>query len=722
MVDHTKLSPQEIQQLYFENLNDCDWVRYEKKDRKHLIQNIAFALFGSPSIEGELEVTDQHESVNLEGYQSRQKEQVLKVYEKLCEQCKYSENKEDIVMSVLLVVCARPKPLDWFQIEPSDHWVDLHIKRDIDIWCTAVFKIRKCIPTVANAKPCRVYVDDSGRVYRDWNSYLTDNVQPKCVLIVPEDGEYTGILNDENIAVSLTVVPAPSLGLTAKVLSTADVASTAASLGALGVVGAAMFTPVGPAVLVGATVATVTTGVYGLVRSSMHLHDRRTHEQTIDPRDSEARNSWINIAASSVALTAGAASTLLSRSAAAGANLTRTGRALALSVDVLRHANILTGGAGVINSLAHIINKYRDHGEKPTALEIFQFTSATLFFCNAVMSNRTAQNIIEDAQTKTINEYRATLRSNRHRKIFDKISAEPQRVKGSVLGKTEVIKGIQAIENKDEYFASVLRINKDVNQNKLRISMTADGKVNINAQHKFNPSELYGMGREGRNDLFKTLGPDCTTARNVPTRLISPYPSTVRDGQKEECHSNIITAISPNEMIQIGSFFIRVSMEDTESISVMLEEFSETAHANFMTICLNLVSRLVPQEITKIKLLHPEKDILSSVAKFVFNYLKDKKPLGVPCPRTGNPIDIALIEFFQNVLFVLEKEGRSNSLITTKFSLSLALRHLPLPPLPSPSPMPSPSPFPIPLPHPSLSLPLPKKYPAYSSMGFFIFQ
>lgn len=80
-------------------------------------------------------------------------------------------------------------------------------------------------------------------------------------------------------AVKLTVAPSPSLGLKARVLSSVDTVNTVASLGAVGVLGVAAFTPVGPAILIGATVATVATGIYGLVRSSIHLHDRRTHEQ-----------------------------------------------------------------------------------------------------------------------------------------------------------------------------------------------------------------------------------------------------------------------------------------------------------------------------------------------------------------------------------------------------------------------------------------------------------
>lgn len=77
----------------------------------------------------------------------------------------------------------------------------------------------------------------------------------------------------------LTVTPSPSLGLKAKVLKTADTANTVASVGAISVLGVAAFTPVGPAILIGAAAVTVTTGVYGLVRSSLHLRDRTVHEQ-----------------------------------------------------------------------------------------------------------------------------------------------------------------------------------------------------------------------------------------------------------------------------------------------------------------------------------------------------------------------------------------------------------------------------------------------------------
>ncbi|XP_068631805.1 uncharacterized protein [Battus philenor] len=648
-----KLSPVEIQQEYFENLQDYDWLKYEKSDRRLLLQNIAFALFGGPSSVGDLSNAEDGTG-QLEGYTSRQKEQVIKIYEKLCEQSKYSQNDEDIMVSILLIVCARPQPTKFYQIQPSNYWLDLHQRNDIDIWCTAVFKVRKCIPTTLNTKPCRIYIDDNARVYQDWDSYLQNNTLPKCVMIVPENGEYKGIIveGEEAFAVKLTVAPSPSLGLKARVLSSVDTANTVVSLGAVGVLGAAAFTPIGPAFLVGATVATAATGIYGLVRSSIHLNDRRVHEQSISPMNSEAQGSWLNITASSVGLAASAATTLLARSAAAGTNLSKTGQVLATSVKVLQHANMITGGVGVVSSLMNIIIKYQKHGEKPSKLEVFQFSAATLFFFHAVVSNKTAQSIIEEAQANTINEYRASLRSNRHRKIFDKISAESRRVQGTIQGNTEVIRGIKTILDKDQFFTDVLRINKDVNQHKLRISMTADGQVNLNAQHKFNPSELYNMGKQSRSELFSNLGPANVTSRNVSTRVIpNSCVATYSDSNKD---NSFLVGIHPGEIIRVGAHLIRISALCAEDIGKMLENLSQDVYAKLMTICFNVLSKLLPVEIAKMKLLSPEEDLIVQVVKFVFNYMKHERPLGEPSRNYDNSIVIVLKEFFQDGMICQE--------------------------------------------------------------------
>lgn len=650
MDDNGPSSPIQIQQQYFENIGECDWIRYEKSNRSFMLQNMAFALFGAPVNEGELTSVVPNGKAHLEGYTSRQNERIMEVFTKVCEQSKYSLNNEDIFMSIILIVCARPQPLKFYKIEPFDYWHDLHNRTDSVIWCTAVFRIRKCIPTTTEAKSCQIYIDENARVYQNWQSYLENNTQPKCVLIVPENGEYkAAILNDNDFAVKLSVVPSPSLGLKAKVLSATDTASSVVSLGAIGVLGVAAFTPVGPIVLAGATIASVTTGIYGLIRSSLHLHDRNIHEQTLNPTNPDARGSWLNITASSVGITSAAAAGLLSKTVTSGTNLTKAGQCIAASVDVLRHANIITGGAGILHSLFHIITKYHKHGETPTKLELFQLSAATLFFCHSFMSNRTAQEIVEESQTKTINEYRETLRSNRHRKIFDKISAETRRVQGAVQGNTEVINSIKNIADKDQFFADVLRINKDLNVNKLKISMTADGNVNLNAQYKYHPSDLSNLGKDGRSNLFSNLGPNTIDTPNVSTRLTSGSVTSFREVDKDE-HPITLGGLQAEDVIKIGQLLIRVSQTDIESIARITQDLSTQVHVDLMTVSANLLSKLVelPDIVGKIMLLSPNGNMMVVVVDFVFRFLKERRPFGETDLETDAILIGALKEFFQD--------------------------------------------------------------------------
>lgn len=83
---HGSINPSFVKVItYLTKKTNC---RYEKNNRNYLLQNVAFALFGSPSSEGELTESLSGEEIKLEGYTSRQREQVMKVYEKLCEQSK----------------------------------------------------------------------------------------------------------------------------------------------------------------------------------------------------------------------------------------------------------------------------------------------------------------------------------------------------------------------------------------------------------------------------------------------------------------------------------------------------------------------------------------------------------------------------------------------------------------------------------------------------------
>lgn len=233
-----------------------------------------------------------------------------------------------------------------------------------------------------------------------------------------------------------------------------------------------------------------------------------------------------------------------------------------------------------------------------------------------------------------------------YRRIFDKISAESRRTQGIVQGNTEVIKGIKNIIDKDQYFADILRINKELNEHKMRISMTSDGQVNLNAQHKFHPSDLHNIGKQERLQLFESLGPADTTLRNVTTK-VTPSTTAVGkylDGEEE---NTIIVNIRPGEVIRIGVFLLRITTSGAENIAERLQNLSQEIYVNLMTVCFNVLSKLIPTDIAKLKLLSPDEDLIEQIVKFVFNYMKHNRPLGDPCRETDNGIIVVLKEFFQ---------------------------------------------------------------------------
>ncbi|XP_059045820.1 uncharacterized protein LOC131841522, partial [Achroia grisella] len=226
------LSAVEIQQQYYEAVGDADWELYEKKQRKYLLQKVAIALCGPPTKSGDL--AKDTDNLELQGYELRDEEAIMTVFNKICEQSKYSHNGDDIIISTLRVVCLIPcEEIPFYKITPDGYWVNLHTKKKegVNKLIFHVFSLRKCVSTKTNQKSCRIFIDHDARVYQDWNDYLTTNNLPKCVMVVPASGEYRGYCKpgatpDSMPDVKLSVKPSPALGIGARVLAVSDGVST----------------------------------------------------------------------------------------------------------------------------------------------------------------------------------------------------------------------------------------------------------------------------------------------------------------------------------------------------------------------------------------------------------------------------------------------------------------------------------------------------------------
>lgn len=176
--------------------------------------------------------------------------------------------------------------------------------------------------------------------------------------------------------------------------------------------------------------------------------------------------------------------------------------------------------------------------------------------------------------------------------------------------------------------------------------MTSDGQVNLNARHKFHPSDLYNIGKQERAQLFQNLGPADTALTNVPTKL---HPSTTAVGKyvDGEEDNTIVVGIRPGEVLSIGIYLVRLSTESAENIAKRLQNLSQEVYVNVMIVSFNLLSKLLPKDIATLKLLNPDNDLIDQIVKFVFNYMKHERPLGDPCRDTDNGIMVVLKDFFQ---------------------------------------------------------------------------
>nr|CAD7197667.1 unnamed protein product [Timema douglasi] len=183
-------------------------------------------------------------------------------------------------------------------------------------------------------------------------------------------------------------------------------------------------------------------------RSVSTLVDKGNHGQSIGLKDSEARSCYLTIVGGALGMASGAGVKLVSRMAQNGEVMSKAGRIL---VTALNMSSLAANGAGVLNSLILMRERYKS-GDL-TNLEIFQFASQVLFFTNSLINIKTANAIIKDNQKVVLNEFEASLRSNKHRRMYRRLAMNTRGEQDAMHGDAKVIKAITHIENPDDFFA-----------------------------------------------------------------------------------------------------------------------------------------------------------------------------------------------------------------------------------------------------------------------------
>lgn len=459
----------EVQQFFYEAFGDRDWDHYSENEMELLERNVGHAVFGPPE-----ELPE--EKNGSTGYEEKKLEQIRKICATIKKHGKFSSmlHKSGGVLVSTIYVCLN---IGEGQLFP-------------------IFRIPNCDPE-DELKVCPdQFVDMYCRVYRDWDDFLNNNQLPKCTCCYPRGGIYDG---DDNDRVCLEFGKTPAAKAGSVVCSALDTASTVVMVGGLGVAAAALVTTVAAPVAAASAVGAAVTGVYGAGRSIAALVDRGQHQQSINVTDKEARNCWLSLGGNVLGVASGQATRLLAKAAQSGQTV---GKAGCYFVNILNFGSLTVNGLGLVNNFHSLYEKYRSK-EKITTLEVFQFASSCLFFTLSAFNMKTANSIIKETQNAVISDFEASLRSNRHRRMFRRVARQTRGDDGNTMqGNAKVIRSIVHIDNKDDFFAGLVRVQKQVGKSEATVTLTEKGLVEINGHLEVHPMEFSGIDKVQRQVIL----------------------------------------------------------------------------------------------------------------------------------------------------------------------------------------------------------------------------
>ncbi|XP_043281340.1 uncharacterized protein [Venturia canescens] len=389
------------------------------------------------------------------------------------------------------------------------------LEPEVQAYPIPVFKVKQICTENTGASEKIYFIDNGGRVYNGFEDYLDNNRLPLCTMVYPKDGKYqidqqlyseSNVANENNdnreSVVWLEHRQSPVDSTTSKILSGGDIVTTVVTVASMGVAIASLFTPIGPAVAVASSIGGGVGGAWSFGRSTQHLIDRGLHDESISPTaDKSTFSAWMGIAGGAVGLAATGSSALLSRAVRTG---TTVSRAATLTYDVVLVGNLVVNGVGLSFKSYDIYTAYKE-GRDVSAVDVGMLVGHMFFFGNSVMNIRFARTIIESSQAQLLKDYEASLRSNRHRKEFQRM-ARNTRAAGTndISSNEEIIRGINKISNKDDFFQAMVRNRKSLSASNARAAFS-DGKVTVNSILTIDPIEFANLPREVRTEIIRSV-------------------------------------------------------------------------------------------------------------------------------------------------------------------------------------------------------------------------
>jgi hypothetical protein len=152
------------QQCYCDLLSTPMWREFRPPDYNNLKKNIGFALYGPPGEEPD------ENSKDGTGYTNAHLKDINHIFDIIKKCMKKHRDQQNIWVSFLFVLA----------------------KTERDYIRVPVIRIPEHDVSVQQNN--NIFIDSSGRVYKDWQNYLKKNKLPVCVLCYPKNGVYSAVL------------------------------------------------------------------------------------------------------------------------------------------------------------------------------------------------------------------------------------------------------------------------------------------------------------------------------------------------------------------------------------------------------------------------------------------------------------------------------------------------------------------------------------------------
>lgn len=294
-----------------------------------------------------------------------------------------------------------------------------------------------------------IFIDETGRVYRNWEHFINENTYDPCVIVAPAKGIFN---TDVDGKVCLEFFTAPSSSVGAKILSITDKTATVTGLGASacfigGMLTVALLPVAAPAIgiaMAGAGLVGAASAGYSMVRSTQKMKDLSEHEKSLNIRDAEARGHWLGLIGGMTGFVSGVASHGIDILARSGHHIPAFFRG---SIDAINAASIAVNGVGVIDGFSTVFLKWNE--EKISTLEIMQLSASLFMFTHSIYNFETANAIIKKHNSDiTVNEFRDKL-GQTQRQHYHKMAQETLKVHGK--GHHDVIRSLRAIPNQTDF-------------------------------------------------------------------------------------------------------------------------------------------------------------------------------------------------------------------------------------------------------------------------------